>query len=91
MRFSDRAQAGRLLATRLDHLRGQDVVVLAVPRGGVPVGVEVAKALGSPLDIVVVRKLGLPFQPEVAAGAIGEGGVRVLDRRVQRLSGVTKA
>ncbi|GGU50073.1 phosphoribosyltransferase family protein [Lentzea flava] len=91
MRFSDRTQAGRLLAGRLGELRGQDVVVLAVPRGGVPVAAEVADALGAPLDIVVVRKLGLPFQPEVATGAVGEGGVRVLDRRVQRLSGVTKA
>lgn len=91
MRFSDRAQAGRLLAARLGHLRNKGVVVVAVPRGGVPVGVEVANALGATLDIVVVRKLGLPFQPEVAAGAIGEGGVRVFDQRVQRLSGVTKA
>ncbi|GAB2817471.1 phosphoribosyltransferase family protein [Lentzea nigeriaca] len=91
MRFSDRTQAGRLLAGRLGHLRGQNVVVLAVPRGGVPVAVEVANALDAPLDIVVVRKLGLPFQPETAAGAIGEGGVRVFDRRVQRLSGVTPA
>jgi putative phosphoribosyl transferase len=91
MRFSDRAQAGRLLAGRLGHLRGQNAVVLAVPRGGVPVAVEVANALDAPLDIVVVRKLGLPFQPEVAAGAIGERGVRVLDHRVSHRSGVTGA
>ncbi len=60
-------------------LRGQDVVVLGLPRGGVPVAAEVAAALAAPLDVLVVRKLGLPFQPEAAMGAIGESGVRVLD------------
>ncbi|USX54521.1 phosphoribosyltransferase family protein [Lentzea sp. HUAS12] len=91
MRFTDRSQAGRLLGGRLDHLRDQNAVVLAVPRGGVPVAVEVANALEAPLDVVVVRKLGLPFQPDVAAGAIAEGGVRVLDQRVSRLSGLTRS
>lgn len=80
--FSDRTEAGRRLAERLDHLRGQDLVVLGLPRGGVPVAFEVAKALGAPLDVIVVRKLGLPFQPELAMGAIGEGGFRVLNQAV---------
>jgi putative phosphoribosyl transferase len=76
--FADRVEAGRLLAERLEHLRGQDVVVLGLPRGGVPVAFEVAEALGVPLDVIVVRKLGVPFQPELAMGAIGEGGASVL-------------
>ena len=71
--FADRYDAGRQLARRLEHLRGDDVVVLALPRGGVPVGWEVAHALGAPLDVIIVRKLGLPSQPEVAMGAVGEG------------------
>ena len=78
-RFDDRADAGRKLASRMDFLRGQDVVVLGLPRGGVPVAFEVAKALRAPLDVLVVRKLGVPFQPELAFGAIGEDGVRVLN------------
>ena len=83
-RFHDRADAGRQLAQRLDAFRGQDVVALGLPRGGVPVAFEVAKALRVPLDVVVVRKLGVPFQPELAFGAIGEGGVRVILHRVSR-------
>lgn len=79
MTFADRTEAGRRLAARLTHLRGRDTVVLALPRGGVPVAAEVAEALGAPLDVLVVRKLGLPFQPEAAMGAIGEEGVRVVD------------
>lgn len=77
--FSDRADAGRQLAQRLAPLRGQDVVVLGLPRGGVPVAYEVAKALQAPLDVLVVRKLGVPFQPELAFGAVGEDGVRVIN------------
>ncbi|MGZ5414344.1 MAG: phosphoribosyltransferase family protein [Aeromicrobium sp.] len=77
--FENRVEAGRQLAVELESLRGQDAVVLGLPRGGVPVADEVAKALGLTLDVIVVRKLGVPFQPEVAMGAIGEGGVRVLD------------
>ncbi|MGZ8801003.1 MAG: phosphoribosyltransferase family protein, partial [Aeromicrobium sp.] len=70
--FENRVEAGRQLAVELESLRGQDAVVLGLPRGGVPVADEVAKALGLPLDVIVVRKLGVPFQPEVAMGAIGE-------------------
>ena len=80
--FDDRGDAGRQLAERLESLRGQDIVVLGLPRGGVPVAFEVAKALRAPLDVLVVRKLGVPFQPEWAFGAIGEGGVRVINDAV---------
>ena len=89
MIFRDRFDAGRRLAESLMPLRGQDLVVLALPRGGVPVAAEVARALEAPLDVLVVRKLGLPSQPEFAMGAIGEGGVRVMDDYVVRSSGVT--
>ena len=82
--FDDRVDAGRQLAQRLDSFGGQDVVVLGLPRGGVPVAFEVAKALQAPLDVLVVRKLGVPFQPELAFGAIGEDGVRVLNDAVVR-------
>ena len=82
--FDDRVDAGRQLARRLEYLSGQDVVVLGLPRGGVPVAFEVAQALQAPLDVLVVRKLGVPFQPELAFGAIGEDGVRVLNDSVVR-------
>ncbi|MFE5710276.1 alpha/beta family hydrolase [Streptomyces sp. NPDC056501] len=88
MDFTDRTDAGRQLAARLDHLRGQDVVVLGLPRGGVPVAARVADALDAPLDICLVRKLGVPQQPELAMGALGEGGVRVLNEHVLRETGV---
>lgn len=88
-RFRDRIEAGRQLAERLAHLRSQDVVVLGLPRGGVPVAFEVAQSLQAPLDVIVVRKLGLPFQPEVAMGAIGEGGFRSVDRDLVTRAGVT--
>lgn len=91
VRFTDRADAGRRLAGRLEYLRGQDAVVLGLPRGGVPVAFEVAQALAASLDVIVVRKLGVPFQPELAMGAIGEGGVRVENDEVIRRSGVTRA
>ena len=87
--FRDRVDAGRQLAQRLAFLRDQDVVVLGLPRGGVPVAFEVAAALNAPLDVTVVRKLGVPFQPELAMGAIGEGGVRVLDADVCRSARVS--
>jgi putative phosphoribosyl transferase len=79
MRFEDRRDAGRQLADQLGPLRAEDPIVLALPRGGVPVAVEVARALGAPLDVILVRKLGVPSQPELAMGALGEDGVRVLD------------
>jgi predicted phosphoribosyltransferase len=81
-RFPDRRAAGRELAVALQRYRGQDVVVLGLPRGGVPVAFEVAEALGAPLDVLVVRKLGVPNQPELGFGAIGEEGVRLLNQRV---------
>ena len=84
MIFADRDDAGRRLAARLGHLRGKPVVVLGLPRGGVPVAFQVAQALGAPLDVIVVRKLGVPFQPELAMGAVGEGGVRVINRQIVR-------
>ena len=89
--FSTRIEGGQRLAARLESLRGSDIVVLGLPRGGVPVAAEVAKSLDAPLDVIVVRKLGLPSQPEVAMGAIGEGGVRVLDTDILAISGVTPA
>lgn len=73
MMFRNRAHAGRLLAAELRRFEGRDVVVLALPRGGVPVGFEVARALDAPLDLVLVRKIGAPFQPELAIGAVVDG------------------
>ncbi len=81
--FRDRTEAGRLLAQKLrEYANRDDVVVVALPRGGVPVGFEVARALNAPLDVFVVRKLGLPGQEEMAMGAIASGGVRVLNADV---------
>ncbi|KUM73349.1 phosphoribosyltransferase family protein [Streptomyces curacoi] len=91
MRYDDRRAAGRLLAEGLAELRGQDVVVLGLPRGGVPVAAEVARRLGAPLDVLVVRKLGVPWQPEWGFGAIGEHGVRVLNRSVIDEAGLEAA
>jgi putative phosphoribosyl transferase len=88
--FIDRADAGRRLAGFLaPRLRAEDVVVLGVPRGGVPVAAEIAARLHAPLDVLVVRKLGVPFQPELALGAIGEGGVRVINDAVVRSLGLS--
>ena len=89
MAFIDRADAGRRLAARLQHLRGDQVVVLGLPRGGVPVAYEVARALDAPLDVIVVRKLGVPFQPELGMGAIGEEGVRIINEEVVSIAGVS--
>jgi predicted phosphoribosyltransferase len=86
--YRDRRHAGAELARRLGHLEHGDVVVLALPRGGVPVAFEVARALDAPLDVFVVRKLGLPGHPEYAMGAIASGGVRVLNDDVVRLYGI---
>jgi putative phosphoribosyl transferase len=77
--FHDRREAGQLLGEQLSSLHDERPVVLALPRGGVPVGAEVARRLGAPLDVIVVRKLGVPFQPELGFGAIGEGDVTILD------------
>jgi putative phosphoribosyl transferase len=88
--FADRVDAGRRLAARLQHLRDQSVVVLGLPRGGVPVALEVAEALGAPLDVIIVRKLGVPFQPELGMGAIGEDGVRVINDDVVSAARVTQ-
>jgi putative phosphoribosyl transferase len=89
--FSNRVDAGRRLARSLEHLRGPDTVVLGLPRGGVPVAYEVAVALDAPLDVIVVRKLGVPFQPELAMGAVGEEGVIVLNPEVVRMAHVGEA
>jgi putative phosphoribosyl transferase len=87
--FRDRRDAGRRLAERLEHLRGEAPIVLGLPRGGVPVADEVASALDAPLDVIVVRKLGVPFQPELGMGAVGEDGVMVLNDEVLRLTRVS--
>lgn len=82
-RFADRIEAGQTLARRLTAFAGRgDVVVLGLPRGGVPVAFEVARALRAPLDVLVVRKLGFPGQPEFAMGAIASGGVRVMNDEI---------
>ena len=90
MVFASRAEAGRELAR---HLKGyadrDDVIVLGAPRGGVPVAFEVAKALGAPLDVFVLRKLGVPGREELAFGAIASGGVRILDPSIVQASGLT--
>ena len=83
--FPNRAEAGRLLAEKLERYAGRDnVIVLGLPRGGVPVAYEVAKRLRAPLDVFIVRKLGVPGFEELAAGAIASGGVRVLNQDVVR-------
>lgn len=86
--FADRIEAGARLAEALEHLAGEDVVVLGVPRGGVEVAAEVARARGWPLDIVIPRKIGAPFNPELGLGAIAPG-VRVLDERMIRTLNVS--
>jgi putative phosphoribosyl transferase len=88
-RFAGRKEAGRLLAEKLQAYSGRkDVIVLALPRGGVPVGYEIAHTLHVPLDVLIVRKLGVPFQPELAMGAIASGGVRVLNSDLIRELGI---
>ena len=88
MLFEDRGDAGRRLADRLVLYAEERPVVFALPRGGVPVGVEVSRALDAPLEIVVSRKLGAPGQPEFGIGAVAPGGVRVLNERVVRTLGI---
>ena len=90
--FADRHDAGRVLAERLASYRGrEDLVVLGLPRGGVVVAFEVARALRAPLDVYVVRKLGVPGQEELALGAIASGGVRVLNQDVVQSAGLDDA
>jgi predicted phosphoribosyltransferase len=91
LRFRDRIEAGQLLGRELAVRLGAvtDTIVLALPRGGVPVGYEVAKALGAPLDVFIVRKLGVPGHEELAMGAIASGGVRVLNHDVIDYARVT--
>ena len=89
MRFRDRADAGRALATRLTHLSGTNPVVVGLPRGGVPVAAVVAAALGAELDVVLVRKIGAPEREELAVGAIGEDGVTVRNDAVLRELGIS--
>jgi putative phosphoribosyl transferase len=90
MRFRDRADAGRRLAERLDEQHLSDPIVLALPRGGVPVGFEVATVLEAPLEVLVARKLGAPGQPELGIGAISEGDGLVLDRRAIQMFRVSR-
>jgi putative phosphoribosyl transferase len=89
VRFEDRAEAGRALAEALEGLAGQDVVLLAIPRGGVEVAAEISRARGWPLDLVIPRKIGAPGNPELGLGAIAPG-VRLLDERMLRALGVTR-
>lgn len=90
--YRDRLEAGRLLALQLEGYKDRDdVLVLALPRGGVPVGYEVARALNAPLDVMIVRKLGTPMQPELAMGAIATGGARVLNHDVIEMLGISAA
>jgi putative phosphoribosyl transferase len=92
MHFLDRAHAGQYLATKLMEYRGRaDVIVLALPRGGVPVGVEIARDLHVPVDVFLVRKLGVPGHPELAMGAIASGGVRVLNAHLISELGIPPA
>ncbi|HZB84567.1 MAG TPA: phosphoribosyltransferase [Rubrobacteraceae bacterium] len=88
MLFEDRRDAGRRLAERLAPYRDKRPVVFTLPRGGVPVGFEVSRALNAPLDIIVARKLGAPGQPEFGIGAVAPGGVRVLNERAVRALGI---
>jgi putative phosphoribosyl transferase len=89
--FRDRRDAGRRLSERLEPYRAEHPVVVGIPRGGVPVAAEVARALGAPLDVAVVRKIGAPQNPEFAMGALAEGGVHVLSAKVVRAAGLSDA
>jgi len=91
--YSNRSEAGQQLAMALDNYRGQDVIVLALPRGGVPVAAEVASHLGAPLDLLLVRKIGVPWQPELAMGAVIDGSKPAVVRNEEtiRLAGISDA
>ena len=93
MPFKDRSDAGRKLAEALASYRGQQPVILALPRGGVPVAAEIAAALNAPLDLILVRKVGVPFQPELAMGAVVDGGAPIIVRNedVIRLAGIDES
>jgi predicted phosphoribosyltransferase len=93
MSFKDRSDAGRQLAAALASYKDQQPVILALPRGGVPVAAEVAAALKAPLDLILVRKIGVPFQPELAMGAVVDGGAPIIVRNedVIRLAGIEEA
>ncbi len=82
MRFKDRAEAGRLLALRLGAFKGRDVIVLAIPMGGIPVGYEIARELKAPLDVIMVKKIGAPFNPELAIGAVAWNGAVLVDEEM---------
>jgi putative phosphoribosyl transferase len=90
MRFRDRTEAGERLAAQLAHLKDKQPVVLALPRGGVAVGFEIARRLGAPLDVVLVRKIGVPWQPELALGAVADGGTPevFIDERMREALGI---
>lgn len=90
MLFRNRIEAGRRLAEKLEHLRGEDPIVVALPRGGVPIGYEIATALSAPLDVLVARKLGAPGHAELGIGAIADGGASYLDARTISTLGVTR-
>jgi len=90
-RFADRHDAGRRLAAALERFRERHPVVVAIPRGGVPVAAEIARVLDAPLDVIMVRKIGAPWQPEYAIGAVGEGKVRVLAERDLEVLGIGAA
>ncbi|WP_174590657.1 phosphoribosyltransferase [Methanocella conradii] len=79
MKFKDRAEAGRLLALRLGAFKGKDVIVLAIPMGGIPVAYEIARELKAPLDVIMAKKIGAPFNPELAIGAVTWNGAVLLD------------
>ena len=89
--FRNRREAGRALGRRLTATSPENAVVLGLPRGGVPVAFEISQALRAPLDVLLVRKVGVPSQPELAMGAIGEDGVRVVNDRVIRAAGISQA
>ncbi len=93
MPFKNRADAGRQLAKELEEYRNQQAVILALPRGGVPVAAEIASALDAPLDLILVRKLGVPFEPELAMGAIVDGATPIVVRNddVIRMAGINDA
>jgi len=89
--FQDRREAGRKLAQRFEHLQGDpEIVVLGLPRGGVPVAYEIATHIGAPLDVLVVRKVGVPGHSELAMGAIASGGIRVIDQRIVDNLGISR-